>query len=95
MTPVEMVLLMAWFSGKVPPARPTVMFGMMPASNWTRPGREMVSATAEPLPSASRDSAAELPSAVALKLPVYPEALKTSWPRPWTWNEVMEPMFGI
>jgi hypothetical protein len=54
----------------VPPARPTVMFGMMPASNWTSPGSEMFSATAEPLPSARRESAAELPSAVALKLPV-------------------------
>ena len=70
MTPVEMVLLRAWFSGKVPPARPTVMFGMMPASKMTAPGRAMSCGWTLPLPSARSESAAVLPSAVALKSPV-------------------------
>ena len=70
MTPVEMVLLRAWLSGRVPPARPTVMFGTMPASKMTAPGRTMVCGWALPSPSARSETAAVLPRAVASKSPV-------------------------
>ena len=66
---VARTLLAACGPGIVPPARPMVRFGTMPASKTTLPSAK-VSGAMVPLPSLSNDSAVGRPRAVALKSPV-------------------------
>ena len=66
---VARTLFAACGFGIVPPARPMVRFGMMPASKTTLPSVK-VSGAMVPLPSLSRETAEGKPRALALKSPV-------------------------